>query len=55
MYNVVGEEVATLVNKEMQAGYYTINWNAGNLPSGIYLYHLSSGNHLEIKKMMLLK
>ena len=55
VYNVVGEEVVTLVYKEMPAGYYTINWNAGNLPSGIYLYHLSSGNHLEIKKMMLLK
>ena len=55
VFNVIGKEVATLVNKEMKTGTFTVNWNAGNLPSGVYFYKLSSGNFLEIRKMVLLK
>jgi Secretion system C-terminal sorting domain len=55
VFNVIGKEVATLVNKEMKTGTFTVNWNAGNLPSGVYFYKLSSGNFSEIRKMVLLK
>ncbi len=55
VYNVVGEEIATLVNKEITAGNYIINWNAQGVPSGVYFYQLSAGNNSEIKKMVVLK
>ena len=55
VFNVIGEKVATLVKKEMKSGTYTINWNAGDLPSGIYFYKITAGNFSETKKMVLLK
>lgn len=55
VYNLLGVEVATVVAKKLAAGNYTIEWNAGNLSSGIYLYRLTSGSNLETKKLLLLK
>jgi hypothetical protein len=55
VYNLVGEEVAVLVDGNMQAGQYEINFNAVNLPSGLYIYKLQSANSIDIKKMMLMK
>ena len=55
VFNVIGEVVATLVKKEMKAGNFKVNWNAVNLPSGVYFYKLSAGSFSEIKKMVLLK
>ncbi|GBD92127.1 hypothetical protein BMS3Abin04_02861 [bacterium BMS3Abin04] len=55
IYDVLGEEVAALVNKEQAPGTYEINFNASNLTSGIYFYQLKSGNNIQVKKMMLLK
>lgn len=55
MYDILGNEVAELVNENRSAGKYEINFNAGNLPSGIYLYTLSSGSFTETKKLILLK
>jgi hypothetical protein len=55
VYNVLGEEVATLVNGVQQAGEHTVNFNATNLTSGIYLYKLQAGNFVETKKMILMK
>ena len=59
IYDVLGSEVATLVNEEKPAGTYELNWNAssaeGGLPSGVYFYKLSAGNYVETKKMILLK
>ena len=55
LYNIVGEEVATLVNEEEPAGYYQIKFNASNLASGIYFYTLTAGNFRETKKLVLLK
>jgi len=55
IYDVLGEEVATLVNEEKPAGNYEVEFNAGNSPSGIYFYKLSAGNFTETKKMILLK
>ena len=55
VYNVLGKEVATLVNEQKPAGNYTVEFNASNLSSGIYYYKLQAGNYSEIKKMILLK
>ena len=55
LYNIVGEEVATLVNEEKPAGYYQIKFDASNLASGVYFYTLSTGNFRETKKLVLLK
>lgn len=53
--NVLGMEVATLLDEYRQAGAYQLEFNAGNLSSGIYFYKVVSGNNLEIKKMILLR
>lgn len=55
VYDVLGNEVATLVNEYRDAGTYEVNWNAVNLPSGVYFYGLQAGNFTEIKKMILIK
>ena len=55
VYDILGNEVATLVNEEKPAGYYEINFNAKNLSSGIYFYKLQAGNFVQVKKMALLK
>ena len=55
VYNASGKEVATLVNEVKTAGYYTVNFNASNLSSGVYFYSLSVNNFTATKKMMLLK
>jgi hypothetical protein len=55
VFNLIGEEVAVLVNGSVQAGQYEVSFNASSLPSGVYLYKLQSANSVEVKKMMLLK
>jgi hypothetical protein len=55
VYNLVGEEVAVLVNGFSQAGTFDVTFNASNLPSGVYLYKLQSANSVQTRKMMLLK
>jgi hypothetical protein len=55
VYDVLGNEVATLVNEEKRAGNYEITFNAANLPSGIYFYQLKAGEFVSTKKLMLLK
>ncbi len=55
VYDVLGREVATLVNQEQAAGRYVQSFNASNLASGIYFYRLQAGNFVETKKMMLVK
>ncbi|KAA3615262.1 MAG: DUF5123 domain-containing protein [Calditrichaeota bacterium] len=55
VYNVLGREVATLVNKEMAAGTYTVQFQNSNLASGVYFYRLTSGKNVSIKKMLLVK
>ena len=55
VYDVLGYEVATLVNKEQVAGSYEVDFNAARLSSGIYFYKLQSGSFIETKKMILLK
>ena len=55
IYDILGNEVATLVNEQQSPGYYEHTWNAGNISSGIYFYMLNAGNYKEIKKMVLVK
>jgi hypothetical protein len=55
VYDVLGREVTTLVNEEKQPGVYEVEFNAGNLASGIYYYQLKAGEFLETKKMILTK
>jgi len=55
VYDVLGKEIATLVNEEKPSGHYEINFNASNLASGIYYYQLRAGEFVETKKMLLLK
>jgi len=62
VYDVLGNEVATLVNEEKPAGEYEVEFNAAshsgnvrNLPSGVYFYQLQAGSFVETKKMILMK
>ncbi len=55
LFNLLGEEVTTLVNEEKPAGNYSIDFNAANLPSGVYFYQLRVGNFVQSRKMILLK
>ena len=55
IYDVLGREVATLVNEQKPAGEYNVTWDATALPSGVYIYKLSAGNFTEQKKLLLLK
>ena len=55
VYDVLGREIATLVNEEKPIGTYEITWYAEQLPSGIYFYRLQADSFLETKKMILLK
>ncbi len=55
VFNALGEEVKQLVNEVKEAGQYSIEFNASNLPSGTYLYRLQAGDYVETKKMVLMK
>ena len=55
VYNILGQEVTTLVNEEMGAGIHKVTFNANNLASGLYIYRLSGNNVNITKKMMLMK
>ena len=55
VFDILGNEIATLVNEEKRAGTYEINWYAVGLPSGVYFYQLRAGSFVETKKMILLK
>ncbi len=55
IYDVLGNEIASLVNEEQKPGSYEVEYDAGNLPSGIYFYKIQSGNKMITKKMMVLK
>lgn len=63
VFDILGNEVATLVNEEQQAGHHSINFNTtynnqqttNNLPNGVYFYQLRAGSFVQTKKMILLK
>ncbi|MFA5831866.1 MAG: T9SS type A sorting domain-containing protein [Bacteroidota bacterium] len=55
IYDILGREIATLVNEEQSAGWKEVQWNASSVSSGFYFYKLSVGSFVETKKMMMVK
>ena len=55
IFNMLGQQVTTLVSENLKAGNYTYSWNAGSLASGVYYYKIQSGSFQKIRKMILLK
>jgi hypothetical protein len=55
VYNMLGEEIKTLVNKSQKSGNYEVEFTASNLPSGIYFYRIQTNSFYETKKMVILK
>jgi len=55
VFDILGSEVATLVNETQNAGYYNVNFNAAKLSSGVYIYKIQAGNFIDIKKMILIR
>jgi hypothetical protein len=55
VYDVLGKEVATLINEEKPAGEYGVEFDGTGLPSGIYFYQLKAGEYSETRKMVLMK
>jgi hypothetical protein len=55
VYDILGNEIVTLVNKNQVAGNYNISFDASNLTSGIYFYQITAGDFTKVHKMMLLK
>jgi flagellar hook assembly protein FlgD len=55
IYNVLGQQVKTLIHETQSQGTYTVTFNATSLPSGIYFYRIDAGDYNQVKKMILLK
>jgi hypothetical protein len=55
VFDIMGREIAILVNGEMFAGNHTQKWNPSNISSGIYFYRLEAGSYTETKKLVLLR
>ena len=55
IYNLIGETVSVLVDRNQEAGYYTVDFDATGLESGVYFYKLESGSFNSVKKMLLVK
>lgn len=55
VYDVLGREVARLVNEDKEAGYHSIDFDGVDLPSGVYFYKITTGNYIATRKMLLLK
>ncbi|MBI3787057.1 MAG: T9SS type A sorting domain-containing protein, partial [Ignavibacteriales bacterium] len=55
VYDLLGREVATLLNERKSPGTYKITWDASHLPSGVYLYRMTAGSFVETKKLVLMK
>ena len=55
VFDILGREVATLVNEKLKSGTYEVEWNGSNYPSGVYFYRLVTGDYTSSKKMILIK
>ena len=55
VFDVLGNEVASLVDEMREAGNHEIHWKGNNVPSGVYFYQISAGDYKNVKKMMLQK
>ncbi|MDP2207277.1 MAG: T9SS type A sorting domain-containing protein, partial [Bacteroidota bacterium] len=55
IFNIFGQEVATLINEKRDAGQHSVQWNASGIASGVYFYRMTAGKFTEMKKMILLR
>ncbi len=55
VFDILGREVATLVNEQKSPGTYTVRWDASGVASGIYFYRMQAGMFVETKKMLLVR
>jgi photosystem II stability/assembly factor-like uncharacterized protein len=55
IYDILGNKIVTLLDEHLRAGKHEVVWNAGDFPSGLYFYQLTSGKFNEVKKMLLIK
>jgi len=55
VFDILGKEVATLVNEQLAPGTYSVDWNASAFPSGVYFYRLTTEGFSETKKMLMIK
>jgi hypothetical protein len=55
VYDILGSEIATLVNEEQEAGYKEIQFTGSSIASGMYIYRLQAGNFVSVKKMLMVK
>ena len=55
VYNQIGQQVAELVNGQMESGYHQVTWNASNMASGVYFYEIRTGDFKSVKKLLLMK
>ena len=55
VYDILGREVAMLVNEDKPTGAYSVTWHAADMPSGVYFYKLTAGAFVETRKMVLMK
>jgi len=55
VFDILGREIKTLVNEEISAGNYSVNFNGAYLSSGVYFYTISAGDFKQVKKLILLK
>ena len=55
VYDILGREVTTLVNKQLTPGKYSVKFDGSNLSSGIYFYRLDAGSFVKTKKLIILK
>jgi len=55
IYDILGREITTLLDKTLPAGWHQLQWDATNVPSGVYFYQLTAGDHQAVRKMLLVK
>jgi hypothetical protein len=55
VFNTLGQQVATLVQGEQEAGYHELQFDASGLASGVYLYRLQAGSYVETRKLILVR
>ena len=55
MFDVLGREVATLVDEPKDAGTHSVSWDAAGLPSGVYYYRLEAGSFVETRKLVIIR
>ena len=55
LFNILGEEIKTLLNEELEAGFHEVDFNASNLASGVFIYRIEWDDKFKVKKMMMIK